>query len=340
VGADNDKASFIMKVCSLKVHFLALIILGVLGGGCFAQTTVNGIAAVVNGTVITQSEVREAVKAQEQVFQFQMRDDPVALEKALAELKVGAVDSLVDRELILTEFKKIGGTIKAQYVEDDINSIVRENFKGDRGAFVMELAKTGMTLKKFRALREKMIIVQVMRGRYAAEQAPPTPLEVRDYYEKNIDRYRDKDMIKISTITVPKFTGDASSTEASQLKFAKELRAKVVGGGNFKETAKTYSQDSRSEDGGEWPWMERTQMKKSIADSAFAVKEGGVSDVVEDEAAFIIIAVDAKKLGTPEPLEKVRAQIERMIRTEKSKAALDGWLESLRRKANIKRYDK
>jgi parvulin-like peptidyl-prolyl isomerase len=124
------------------------------------------------------------------------------------------------------------------------------------------------------------------------------------------------------------------------LKFAKELRAKVVGGGNFKETAKTYSQDSRSEDGGEWPWMERTQMKKSIADSAFAVKEGGVSDVVEDEAAFIIIAVDAKKLGTPEPLEKVRAQIERMIRTEKSKAALDGWLESLRRKANIKRYDK
>jgi peptidyl-prolyl cis-trans isomerase SurA len=338
--ADNGSPLFLMKVRSLKLHFLALFTLWGVGDGSLAQTTENGIAAVVNGTVITKSEVREAVKAQEQVFQFQMRDDPIALQKALAELSEGAVDSLIDRELILTEFKKIGGTIKAQYVEDDINSIVRENFKGDRGAFVTELAKTGMTLKKFRALREKMIIVQVMRGRYASEQAPPTPLEVRDYYEKNIDRYRDKDMIKISTITVPKFTGDGSSTEATQLKLAKDLRAKVVGGSNFKETAKTYSQDSRSEDGGEWPWMERTQMKKSIADAAFAVKEGGISDVVEDEAAFIVIAVDAKKLGTPEPLEKVRAQIERMIRTEKSKAALDGWLENLRRKANIKRYDK
>ena len=324
----------------MKVSFLALLALGLIGGSSLAQSTSNGIAAVVNGTVITLSEVREAVQAQEQVFRFQMRDDPMALEKALKELQVGAVDSLIDRELILTEFRKIGGTIKAQYVEDDVNGIVRENFGGDRTAFVTELAKSGMTLKKFRDLREKMIIVQVMRGRYASEQSPPTPVEVREYYEKNIDKYRDKDMIKISTITVPKFTGDGISTEESQLKLAKELRAKVVSGGDFKAIAKTHSMDSRSEDGGEWPWMERTQMKKSIADAAFAVKEGGVSDVVVDEAAYIIIAVDAKKLGTPEPLEKIRPQIERLIRTEKSKDALDGWLESLRRKANIKRYDK
>lgn len=329
-----------MTVRPMKALIPVLIALGMIGGNCFAQSTANGIAAVVNGTVITLSEVREAVKAQEQMIQFQMRNDPVAMEKALAELKTGAVDSLIDRELILTEFRKIGGTIKAQYVEDDVNGIVRENFGGDRTAFVTELAKTGMTLKKFRDLREKMIIVQVMRGRYASEQNPPTPLEVREFYDKNIDRYRDKDMIKIGTISVPKFSGEANATQESQLRLAKDLRGKVVAGGDFKSTAKTYSQDSRAEDGGEWPWMERTQMKKSIADAAFAVKEGGVSEVIEDEAAYIIISVDAKKLGTPEPLEKVRPDIERLIRTEKSKAALDGWLESLRKKANIKRYDK
>ena len=325
---------------SLFTHALLLtLICGVASDTARAQGLSNGIAAVVNGVVITLSEVREAVKAQEQVYRFQMRDDPVALDKALAELRSSAVDSLIDRELILAEFRKIGGTIKPQYVEDDISTIVRENFKGDRDAFVEELARTGMTLKKFRELREKMIIVQVMRGRYAAEQRPPTPLDVRSYYEKNIDQFRDKDMIKISTITVPKFTGDASASAESQLKLAKELRAKVVGGSNFAETARTHSQDSRAEDGGEWPWMERTQMKKSIADAAFAVNQGGVSQVVEDEAAYIIIAVDAKKLGTPEPLEKVRPQIERVIRQERSKTALDAWLEQLRRKAVIKRYN-
>lgn len=314
--------------------------------GCWALFTSasgqqgNGLAAVVNGTVITQSEVREAVKAQEQIFRFQMRDDPMGLDKALKELKESAVDSLVDRELILAEFRKIGGTIKPQYVEDDINTIIRENFNGDRDAFVSELARTGMTMKKFRELREKMIIVQVMRGRYAAQQNPPTPLDVRDYYEKNIERYRDKDMIKISTITVSKYSGDSNTTPSGQKRLAEELRAKIIGGADFSATARTHSQDSRAEDGGEWDWMERTQMKKSIADAAFAVKEGGVSQVVEDEAAFIIIAVDAKKLGKAEPLENVRPQIERMIRQERSKNELDAWLESLRRKAVIKRFEK
>ncbi len=319
--------------------FVFALATAALGGGVRSQPSSNGIAAVVNGVVITLSEVREAVKAQEQIYRFQMRDDPMALEKALAELKAGAIDSLIDRELILAEFRKIGGTIKAQYVEDDINALVQENFNGNRDAFVTELARSGMTLRKFRELREKMIIVQVMRGRYASEQRPPNPVEVREYYNKHIDQFRDKDMIKISTITVPKFTGDSLASPESQRRLAQELRANVLGGANFAETARTHSQDSRSDDGGEWPWMERTQMKKSIADAAFAVKQGGISQVVEDEAAFIIIAVDAKKLGTPEPLEKVRPQIERMIRQERSKEALDAWLEALRRKANIKRYN-
>jgi len=324
----------------LKIYWpLVLTLAGLSCADVLAQASVNGIAAVVNGNVITRSEVIDAVKAQEQIYRFQMRDDPMGLERALKELREGAVDSLIDRELILAEFRKIGGSIKAQYVEDDVNSIVRENFGGNRDAFVTELARSGMTLKKFRELREKMIIVQVMRGRHGSEQSPPTPLEVQDFYSKNIEKYRDNDMIKISTITIPKYSGESTSSPASQRRLAEDIRKKVLAGANFAETARTYSQDSRSEDGGEWPWMERTQMKKSIADSAFAVREGGVSPVVEDEAAFIVIAVDAKKLGTPEPLEKVRPQIERMIRQEKSKMALDSWLEGLRRKAVIKRFD-
>ncbi len=327
-----------MRLSSPRALVLALAATA-LGGPVWSQSASNGIAAVVNGVVITLSEVREAVKTQEYIYRMQMRDDPMALEKALAELKRDAVDSLIDIELILAEFRKIGGTIKPQYVEDDINGLVREKFDGNRDAFVSELARSNMTLKKFRDQREKAIIVQVMRGRYASEQRPPTPLDVRNYYNKHIDQFRDKDMIKISTITVPKFTGDPAASAESQLRLARELRNKVVGGANFAETARTHSQDSRAEDGGEWPWMERTQMKKSIADAAFAVGQGSVSQVVEDEAAYIIIAVDAKKLGTPEPLEKVRPQIERMIRQERSKVALDAWLEALRRKAVIKRYN-
>ena len=304
-----------------------------------AQSYSNGIAAVVNGKPIMKSELRDAVTAQEQMLRFKYREDAEGLAKEMAELKSTALDSLIDRELILSEFAKMGGTIKPQYVEDDINTIVRESFKGDRDAFVTELAKTGMTMKKFRELREKMIVVQVMRGRHGGDQPPPTPREVEDFYHKNIEKFRDKDMIKISTVTIPKFTGDADSTVDKQKKLAQEIRSKIVAGADFGSMAKTYSQDSRAENSGAWDWMERKQMKKSMADAAFALKNGGVSQVIEEETSFIIIYCDTKKLGDATPLEKVRPDIERVIDQQKSKDSLDKWLADLRRKAVIKKMD-
>src|SRR3954451_10867233 len=95
-----------------------------------------GIAAVVNGKPITTSEVREAIQAQEQLIRIQIKDPRIADEK-LAQLKSGALYALIERQLVLSEFEKLGGTIKAQYIEDDINSIIRESFGGDREKFLV-----------------------------------------------------------------------------------------------------------------------------------------------------------------------------------------------------------
>ena len=335
----SDRSKFMLKTPSSRAAVLLAASIFCASPVTQAQTYSNGITAVVNGKPIMRSEVRDAIIAQEQMLRFKYREDPEGLAKEMAELKSTALDSLIDRELILSEFVKMGGTIKPQYIDDDINSVIRENFKGDRDAFVTELAKTGMTMKKFRDLREKMIIVNVMRGRHAGEQPPATPREVQDYYEKHNDQFRDKDMIKISTITIPKFTGGADVSPERQKKLAQEIRAKIVAGADFGSMARTYSQDSRAEGGGAWDWMERKQMKKSMADAAFALKNGGVSQVIEEETSFVIIYCDAKKLGDAVPLDKVRPEIERVINAQKSKDTLMKWLEDLRRKAVIKKMD-
>ena len=304
-----------------------------------AATRSNGIAAVVNGKPITISELNDTVTAQRQMIIMRFQNDPAGLQKELKALETAALDNLIDRELILSEFQKIGGTIKPQYVEDDINNLIRDQFKGDRNLFVTELAKSGMTMKKFKELRQKMIIVQVMRGQKAGRRLPPTPKEVEAFYNKNADKFRDKDMLKISTITIPKFTGEAGSTPETQKKLAEELREKVKGGADFASTAKTYSQDSRAENGGEWDWMERKLMDKTIADAAFSLSNGGLSEVVSTDAAYIIIYLDAKKPGAVTPLEKVRPEIERAIEAESSRDALEEWLQSLRKKATIRKVN-
>jgi len=298
----------------------------------------NGIAAVVDGVPIPTSEVEDTIKTQEQMLQFQLRNDPDRLKKEMATLRQGAVETLIDREILLAEFKKIGGVLKAQYVDDDINGIIRENFKGDRDAFIDELNKSGMTLVKFRELRQKMVIMNVMRARNAGEQRPATPREVQEYYDKNVDKWREGDQIKISTITVPKFTGEAGSTAEKQKKLIQELRTKILQGADFATVAKANSLDSHAENGGSWDWMSKTDLMPAIANAAMELKPGGISPVLDLETNYIIVACDAKKLGTAPPLEQYRPEIEKMINQEKSKDNIDKWMESVRKKHVIKRY--
>jgi peptidyl-prolyl cis-trans isomerase SurA len=321
---------------SLIRSIITLITLAV-GAQLQAQSSSNGIAAIVNGNVVTKSEVRDAVNAQEQMLRFQFQNDPGALQRELNNLHATALDSLIDRELVLAEFKRLGAAIKSQWVDDDVNGIIRDSFKGNRDAFVKELAGTGMTVKKFRDLREKMMIVNAMRGKQAAQQSPATPKEVDDYYKKNQDKWREGGMIKISTITIPKFSTETSVTVESQGKLANELRTKLVNGADFATTAKAYSQDSYAESGGAREWVDRDQMPPAIANVAFGLKTGGISEVINEQQAYIIITCDAIKYGNVKSMQELRPEIERSISSEKSKGVIDKWMEGLRKRSVIKK---
>ena len=298
----------------------------------------NGIAAVVDGVPIPISEVEETIRSQEASLQMQFRNEPDRLKKEMLLLRQSAIETLIDRELLLAEFKKIGGTIKAQYVDEDINGIIRDSFKGNRDAFIDELNRGGMTLNKFRELRQKMLVMNVMRGRNAGEQPPATPREVQEYYDKHVDKWREGDLIKISTITIPKFGNSPGATPEKQKKLIQELRTKILQGADFATVAKANSQDSHAENGGAWDMMAKTDLMPAIANAAMELKPGGISQVLDLESNFVIVACDAKKLGAAPPLEQYRSEIEKFINQEKSKANIDKWMESVRKKHSIKRY--
>jgi len=319
---------------SLRISLFALV---VSCSGALAQQSSNKIAAVVDGIPIATSEVEEILRAQEQVVLMTHRNDPDRIKKELVLLRQNTIETLIDREILLAEFAKIG-SLPPKLIDEDINTLIRESFEGNRDAFVDELTKGGLTMVKFREQRKKMIIMNVMRARNAGENPPPTPREVQEYYDKNVDKWREGDQIKISTITIPKFAGDPSKPPESQLKFAKELRTKILQGTDFAKVAKTNSQDSHAENGGSWDWMYKTDLMPAIANAAMELKTGGVSPVLDLETRYVIVACDAKKLGAAPDIEKLRPEIEKMINQEKSKAHLDKWMAGVRKKHVIKRY--
>jgi peptidyl-prolyl cis-trans isomerase SurA len=114
--------------------------------------------------------------------------------------------------------------------------------------------------------------------------------------------------------------------------------ARLVGGTDFGDLARQYSQDSRKTKGGDWGWQRRSDLRKEFSDVIFALEKGKHSEpLIMPEGAFILLAEDRKYAGTL-PIDEVRPDIERLLVQQSSQQATERWLEKLRRNAYVKHF--
>src|ERR1700747_1002948 len=94
---------------------------------------IDGVAAVVNGDVITFSQVQEVSGPRERTLREQFTG--AELIEKIKEARLSALNDLIDRQLILQEFKKKQFTIPEYVIEDQVQSIIRDEFAGDGQGF-------------------------------------------------------------------------------------------------------------------------------------------------------------------------------------------------------------
>ena len=102
-----------MKTPPLVLYLLCacLIAPSVMASGREALP-VNGIAAIVNDEVITKAQVNGAITTQIRVWLLENRTATQGqMEAKLKELQAAALDDLIDRKLIISEFKEGQGVV-------------------------------------------------------------------------------------------------------------------------------------------------------------------------------------------------------------------------------------
>lgn len=300
------------------------------------EMIVNGMAAIVNNEVITFSQVRELVAMQErsvaEALQGQQLADKI---KAMHE---AAIKDLIDRTLILQEFKKKGYSIPEYMVDDRIQKVIREEFGGDRAAFVKTLQSQGFSVARFRQVQKDNIIVSSMRAMKQRENYVVSPLKVRSFYDKNRATYTTPEQIKLRMIVLHKEEENGSAPQAISNKrtMADEIRQKIAAGAEFDRMAQMYSEDSTQDSGGDWGWIERKTLNDDLAKAAFSMKAGEVSSVIEVGDSYYILMVEAIKNASVKPYSEVQRSIEQHLIEEEMVKGQAHWLKGLREKAYIK----
>jgi len=297
-------------------------------------TVVDGMAAVVNGEVITYSQVRALSAPQEKVLRQQYTGQD--LEKKLTEVRQLALRDLVDRRLVIQAFKKESYEIPDHIVDQRIQQIIRESFGGDRNTFVKTLEAQNYTLGEFKAKEMEKIIVGAMKSHNVKINQIISPVKIEDYYRKHRDEFTSKEQIKLKMIMISGHQDTASAPAQKEL--AEEVLGKLAAGAEFEQMAQMYSEDSTKDNGGDWGWIERKTLAEPLEKFAFNMPVGRISNIVNYAGNYYILKVEDKHGGSTKSLAEVRSDIEKKLVQEEAQQIQERWLASLREKAYIKTF--
>lgn len=299
---------------------------------------VNGIVGKVNGRIITKNQVGFMLAPIYAQLAAQFPRRGPEFERQFLEAQDKIIQELVDRQLILDEFKRMGASIKPHIIDEDIKKQLRENYNGSEVKFREELKRSRLTMEGYREMTKEKMIVYAMRQQKFADAPPPLPNEInREYAEiKQSIRDTSKDRISFQKIFIPRTDPqNPTSSPETQLTLAEDVARQIAEGKDFSELAKTYSKDAFSEQGGVQEDVPRIDLAPEFAAIIFEAPEGKVTGPLEDPQGFTLVKVTKKNLGPSPGLETVREMVEERVRRKKTSVQYDRWMEGLRKKAII-----
>ncbi len=145
--------------------------------------------------------------------------------------------------------------------------------------------------------------------------------ELRKQYQEDIDSYRLPERVKVRHILIK--TQGKSKEDAAKLKAkAEDILKQLQHGADFAELAKKNSEDPGSgAKGGELGWIVRGQTVPNFEKTAFSLKPGQLSGLVETEYGYHIIQVEDKQQAHVQTFDEVKPQL--LADAQKELAAAD-----------------
>jgi parvulin-like peptidyl-prolyl isomerase len=292
----------------------------------------NGIAVIVNDTVITYKDLEMSIGQEANLLTKQYAGQPAMLKEKLLALQKDGIEELVARQLILHEYKTGGYNLPESLIDDYVEQRIKQEF-GDRVTMAKTLEARNTTFESYRRKIRDQIIIEVMtRQKQGTIEPIISPYKIENYFKQNQKQYQLGDQVKLRMIVLNK-RADAGDTPT---RLAQEIVAKLDSGTSFAEMASVYSEGSQRNQGGDWGWIERSVLRTNLADVAFQLKPGQHSGIIDTSEAIFIMLVEDVKTAHVKPMADVREEIERTLAAQEHDRAYRRWIERLKAKSFVR----
>ncbi len=273
----------------MKQVAAAALFAGIVGLSAPASAQLaEGVAAIVNDTVISTFDVRQ--RANLLLVSAGIQSTPEMEQRARAQ----ALRDLVDEHLQLAEAKHFEIEVSDEQVERRIADIARQN-QTDLAGLAQQLASQGISISTLRTqLRADIAWQRLMSGMYGS-RVRVSEVEVRETQER-IAASATQTQYQLSEIFLPAET-EAEFAEMEQ--GAMRLLQEMQRGAPFPLVARQFSRSASAAAGGDIGWISAPELAPELQPVADQLQQGQVSLPIRTPNGVYLLAMRERRAGAP-----------------------------------------
>lgn len=305
------------------------------------DTVVEEIIARINNSIITRSDLQ---KSKEQLVQeSQQRNVPSSeMEKKEQDL----LRDLIDQQLLVQKASDLGITGDTELIKR-LDEIRKQMGLNSMEELEKAAEQQGVSYEDFKQNMRNNILTQAVIGREVGSRIQITKEEEQQFYDEHKSQLERPESVLLSEILIApvKKAPDAKETDplpdptpeqlAAAEQKAEQVLAEIKKGAKFEDVARKFSDGPTAPDGGQLGQFNRGMLAKELENKTFAMKSGGVTDVIRTKQGFVILKVDEHTEAGLPPLKEVEPQVQEAIYLKKLQPALRTYLTKLREDAYI-----
>lgn len=291
----------------------------------------ESILASVNGEAITLADVmRESAPGEQTAFQVYRTAE---LPEHLEQLRRKTVDRIIDRRLLIQEFKRLNLELPPQFVENLLDELA-ENFGcKTRSELSRKARAAGTSIQELRDKASERIMSDMVIGREFYGAVNPTPKEMYEYFEAHAAEFSKPERVNLALLLLPRTTPKATVDG-----LARQLREKPD---SFADAVKTLSGGPNRETGGAVGFLERSRLREEFLaalNQTPTPAAGTIMGPVETEEGYYFLRIAGIEPAVKTEFAAVQDEIRNRLEAEARTQALDMLHARLREKAVIRYY--
>jgi len=292
----------------------------------------DGIAAVVNGEVITLLELEKAGRL---ALEERLRAAPAADQERLRrEVLAAILDQLILVRIQSQRARQSGVQVSPAEIDAAIVNI-REDNRMSEEVLARLLQERGMTQEEYRRDIEDQIRLSKLVQREIRAKVTAADEEIAAWFSEHRQDWYRPEKIRIRHLLIPLPTeASADELEAARAR-ANALLDQVRGGKDFEALVRAETPGAAADSDVVSGEMTRGELFPALEAAAFVLPVGGVSDPVQSPAGLHLVQVTEKTPAYEPRLEEVRASIEQKIAERKTRERYDTWIKQIRSEAII-----